>query len=175
MNANFGPPPAPGGVKNVTTTLAVDTSTLGANTLTVGAQVNSGSSGTATVTYYVTNSYTFAFDPPVSPSPALNVAHAGQQIPVKFDVLDASGNPVLGLAMPPVSIGFVPASCANLATTIDTTIPLSDDLVASGFRELGSGDYLYAWKTPKSLAGTCGQLQINLGDGTLHTADFSFK
>jgi hypothetical protein len=174
-NANFGPPPAPGGVENVTITQAVDTSTLGANTVTVGAQANMGySSGSATVTYYVTNSYTFAFDPPVSPSPALNVAHAGQQIPVKFDVSDANGNPVLGLKMPLVSIGFVPAACASLDALDDTTIPVSD-IVTSGLTELGSGDYLYAWKTPTSLAGTCGQLQINLGDGTLHTADFKFK
>ena len=35
--------------------------------------------------------------------------------------------------------------------------------------------YIYVWKTDKSWTGTCRQLQVQLNDGTLHTANFKFK
>ncbi len=35
--------------------------------------------------------------------------------------------------------------------------------------------YVYVWKTEKSWAGTCRQLQVTLNDGTVHTANFKFK
>ena len=35
--------------------------------------------------------------------------------------------------------------------------------------------YIYVWKTEKSWAGSCRQLQVQLNDGTLHTANFKFK
>jgi Bacterial lectin len=161
-------------VENAPSGSAIDTSTTGTKTLTVSANVSSGSPGKVFASFNVTSSYTFiGFSSPVSNLPTLNVAQAGQAIPVKFQVLDANGNPVLGLTMPPVSIIFAPAPCSTFNTTGDT--PISTMASGnSGFQESGD-NYQYNWKTPKSLAGTCGQLQVNLGDGVIHAADFQFK
>jgi hypothetical protein len=35
--------------------------------------------------------------------------------------------------------------------------------------------YTYVWKSSKSWAGTCRQLTVVLKDGSIHTANFSFK
>ena len=37
-----------------------------------------------------------------------------------------------------------------------------------------NGQYSYTWKTSKGWAGTCRQFQLQLIDGTLHTATFMF-
>lgn len=155
------------------------TSQPGTYTLTVNAQVNGGappptSTLSATEQYSVSSLQFIGFDAPITNSPTLNIAQAGQGVPVAFQVVNASGNPVTNLTMPPVSIVFAPAPCADLDTTADATIPVNAS-GNSGFQNLGGGDYEFVWKTAKSLSGTCGQLQVNLGDGVLHTADFKFK
>ena len=154
---------------------ALPTSQGGTFTLTVNPQADSGSGVSASVQYNVQNTFQFiGFDAPITNSPTLNVAQAGQAIPVAFQVLFANGIPDTNLTMPPVSIVFDPAPCTDLDTTSATTIP-ADASGNSGFQNLGDGNYQFVWKTPKSLSGTCGQLQVNLGDGVLHTADFKFK
>ena len=35
--------------------------------------------------------------------------------------------------------------------------------------------YIYVWKTEKSWAGGCRQLQLKLADGTTQVANFKFK
>jgi hypothetical protein len=35
--------------------------------------------------------------------------------------------------------------------------------------------YTYVWKTEKAWAGTCRQLRLKLGDGTMHRANFMFR
>jgi hypothetical protein len=39
----------------------------------------------------------------------------------------------------------------------------------------GSNQYTYVWKTDKSWAGTCRQLQMQLNDGSTQIANFKFK
>lgn len=104
---------------------------------------------------------------------ATNLAKGGQAIPIKFQVLDSTGNPVSTLAMPPVSIASASRSCASGSVsdiTLDSTATGN-----SGFQNLGGGNYQFNWATSKSWSGTCRQLQVNLGDGVLHTANFQFK
>ena len=38
-----------------------------------------------------------------------------------------------------------------------------------------TNQYKYNWKTPKSYAGSCYQLDVKLIDGTSHKANFKFK
>lgn len=104
---------------------------------------------------------------------ATNLAKAGQAIPIKFQVLDSSGNPVSTLAMPPVSISSASRSCAS-GTVSDITLD-STATGNSGFQNLGGGNYQFNWSTSKSWSGTCRQLQVNIGDGVIHTANFQFK
>lgn len=117
--------------------------------------------------------YTFVgFASPVD-NTATNLAKAGQAIPIKFQVLAASGNPVSNLAMPPVMIDSASRSCS---TGIVSDITLDSTSTGnSGFQNLGGGNYQFNWATSKSWSGTCRQLQVNIGDGVLHTANFQFK
>jgi hypothetical protein len=110
----------------------------------------------------------------VTSSPVLNIANAGRTIPIKFQVLDANSNPVLNLTSPPVSLQSFLAGCASLDTSVSSTVDTTAS-GASGFQNLGGGFYQFNWATLKVWAGTCRQLQINLGDGVLHLADFQFK
>ena len=38
-----------------------------------------------------------------------------------------------------------------------------------------ANQYVYVWKTAKTLAGTCQTLQLKLIDGTMHYANFKFR
>jgi sugar lactone lactonase YvrE len=112
------------------------------------------------------------FKSPINNPPDVNVAKAGQTIPVKFQVV-ANGFPVLNLTMPPVAISVTQGgSCSGSAT--DLTV--SDASGNSGFQDLGDGNYQFNWKTQKSMAGTCAVLQVTIGSlGVAQTAKFQFK
>ena len=112
------------------------------------------------------------FGSPVS-NTELNGAKAGQAIPIKFQVLDASNKPVLNLTAPPVTIVSVPLSCNTSEPSTDMTTASATG--NSGFQNLGGGNYQFNWSTSKSWAGTCRQIQVSLGSGNLHTANFKFK
>lgn len=117
--------------------------------------------------------YTFVgFASPVD-NTATNLAKAGQAIPIKFQVLDSSGNPVSNLTMPPVSIVSASRSCTTGVVSDITTDSTATG--NSGFQNLGGGNYQFNWATSKAWSGTCQQLQVNLGDGVIHTANFQFK
>lgn len=152
------------------------TSQVGTYMLTVTPDVNAvGLGQSAQITYSVSGFQFIGFDAPVTNSPVLNVATAGQAIPIAFQVLDANNNPVTNLTMPPVTIVFVPSSCSSFPTSAETDLPDVSAAGNSGFQNEGDGIYTYVWKTLKSQKGTCGQLQVSLGDGAVHTADFQFK
>jgi hypothetical protein len=111
------------------------------------------------------------FTSPVDNPPVLNKAKAGQTIPLKWRVLDASGNPVTNLTSVTVRVS---------STACTTGLPL--DAIeeyaagASGLQNLGNGYYQYNWKTPKSYAG-CRTIHLDLGEdgGITHDAQFQFK
>ena len=158
---------------NVPSGAAVDTSSVGTKTFTVTAVVSAGPTAAASSSYTVTSYQFIGFSSPVS-NTGLNIANAGRTIPIKFQVLDANGNPVLNLTSPPVSLQSVQVNCTGFATlpaaTVDAT-PTGQ----SGFQNLGGGFYQFNWATLNVWAGTCRQLQVTLGDGVLHKADFKFK
>jgi hypothetical protein len=57
------------------------------------------------------------------------------------------------------------------------TLEVIEETVTAGASSLSydavSGRYTYIWKTEKSWAGSCRQLQIRFNDGELYTARFS--
>jgi len=159
----------------ITNGLPIDTFSLGMKTFTAEAAVVSGPTAKASSSYTITSAYQFiGFFSPVNNPPNLNIATAGRAVPVKFQVLDANGKPVLNLTAPPVSIASVSANCTALGAMTDTTITTSAS-GSSGFQNLGGGFYQFNWTTLRAWAGTCRQLQVNLGDGVLHVANFQFK
>jgi hypothetical protein len=133
-----------------------------------GAKDNAGNTNSASVTYSVIYNWTGFFRPVDNPS-VLNVAKAGSAIPVKFSL---SGNQ--GLAI--MATGY-PASKVVLCDTVDDAGADSiEETVTAGASSLQydatTDQYIYVWKTDKSWAGSCRQLQVQLTDGTRHVANF---
>ncbi len=99
-----------------------------------------------------------------------NVVNAGAAVPVKFGLGGDQGLDIVAAGYP----SAVPIGCA-------TGIPLGagDESVAATFGPLTydatAGRYQFIWKTQKSYAGECLQLQLKLTDGSRHTADFGFR
>ena len=75
-------------------------------------------------------------------------------------------------------ITSVSVTCAALTQGTDAVEEYAPG--ASGLQNLGGGAYQINWATPKSFAGTCRRLRLDLGeknpDGTrfYRTADFRF-
>ena len=112
------------------------------------------------------------FAAPVDASPRVNVAKAGQTIPLKFSVVDDAGLPVPGITG--FTINVTDQRCA-LGSTLDQIEEYASG--GSGLRDFGDGDYQFNWATPKSYARSCKQLTLSLPsgyDGGVLTAEFTF-
>ncbi|HYN87315.1 MAG TPA: family 43 glycosylhydrolase, partial [Ardenticatenaceae bacterium] len=117
-----------------------------------------GDSASATATYRVAYGFS-AFAQPVDNAPAVNLATAGQVIPLKWRLTDASGAPVTTLAS--VTVTAVSRACGA-----DTVASIEEYAAGeSVLQNLGDGYYQYNWKTPKAFAGSCRTLKLDLGEG----------
>jgi CSLREA domain-containing protein len=109
------------------------------------------------------------FASPVNDAPTLNLAKAGQTIPLKWHLADASGHPITHLESVSVAV-----------TSLDCSAGTSTDAIeeytrgTSGLQNLGDGYYQYNWATPKGYARSCRTMSLDLGDGIAHTALFQF-
>ena len=110
------------------------------------------------------------FTHPVDNGGVLNVLKAGQAVPLKWRLLDATGAPVTDLSSAVVTV-------ASLACSAGTTPDLVEEVAAgaSALQNLGDGYYQLNWKSPKAYAGSCKTLHLDIGDGVLHDALFQFK
>jgi hypothetical protein len=149
---------------------AIDTSSAGAKSFTVNAADHAGNPASASASYNVVYNFS-GFSSPVDPAPTLNVAKAGQTIPLKWRIIDANGAPVTNLSG--VTVTAVSLSC-SLGTTTDALEEYASG--DSGLQNLGDGYYQFNWKTPKTYANSCKTLKLNLGEGAgfEHTALFKF-
>ena len=123
--------------------------------------------GTLTVSAYTV----IGFTSPVDNLPTLNVAKAGQAIPLKWRVLDHLGNPVTNIASVGSMLGTM--SCTSSGTDLVEEYAPGN----SGLINHGNGYYQFNWKTPTSYANSCRTFVLTLGDGaTTHLkANFQFK
>lgn len=147
---------------------ALNTASVGAQTVSCTVTDNAGNQATKTASYTV--AYQFGtFSAPIAGGTTLNVAKAGQTIPLKWRLVDAGGQPIISLTTATVSVATL--SCA-LGTSSDAVEEYTAG--ASGLQNLGNGYYQYNWKTPKDYAGSCKTLSLDLGEGLTHTALFQF-
>jgi hypothetical protein len=100
----------------------------------------------------------------------LNIAAAGQAVPLKWRLTDTAGNPVTTLTT--VSVTVVSVAC-TAGQTRDEVEEYATG--ASGLQNLGSGEYQFNWKTPKAYAKSCKTMRLDLGEGALRTANFQFR
>jgi hypothetical protein len=151
----------------------VDTSTIGVKSVVFTAVDNVGHTETKTCVYSVIFAF-HGFFQPVDNLPVMNSVKAGSAVPVKFDLSGNQGLNIFAAGYPKTKM----ISCADSSALDDI-----ESTVTAGASSLSYdatvnppvGQYIYVWKTEKSWAGTCRQLDVMLVDGTVHSAKFKFK
>lgn len=119
----------------------------------------------------VTGCYQFTgFFQPVDMN-ALNIAKAGQAIPVKWRLLDGLGLPISNPASF-VGLYSYSVSCSDLSSTPPDVIETYSG--SSGLQYSGDGYWQFNWKTPKSYAGTCRKMYV-LFQGGLKSPEVVFQ
>jgi hypothetical protein len=120
------------------------------------------------------NLYAFeGFFSPIDNVPTVNKANAGQAIPVKWRLTDKNGMPVSD----PASFKGITSTRVGCASLAEFPINYVDEPAtgSSGLQYLGDGWWQFNWKTPKTYSGQCRTMKLTLNDGSVHTANFSFK
>ena len=147
-----------------------NTSTVGPHSFAVNATDVAGNPASLTHTYAVQYSF-LGFFSPVDNLPVLNGVNAGRAIPLKWELRDALGNPVLNLANV-AGITYVQIACGS--ESVDPMEYVADDSGTSELRLTATG-YHFNWKTEKGFANRCYTLRVALNDSTVHEAKFKFK
>jgi hypothetical protein len=119
----------------------------------------------------------------------LNIAQAGQTIPLKWQLMyptcpagsqscfGFNGGPVTNSALAPAGYVTILAAigCSFAPGTTPTNEIAVDNGSQTGLINDGNGSYHFNWKTLKSYSGSCRTATVNVGDGVPHNADFRFK
>lgn len=117
--------------------------------------------------------YTFSgFYPPVDNLPTINIAKAGQAIPIRWSLKKTDGSFVSDLGMV-VSYGYGTVTCGS--GTTDTIEEYSDAGLTSLRYDTSANQFVLTSKTNKTWAGSCKTFTLTLSDGTKHQASFQFK
>jgi hypothetical protein len=150
-------------------TKSVDTSSTGTKTVTFTAKDKVGHSVTKNCDYTV-NTHTFTgFSSPVDNPNYLNSMKAGQAVPLKWQLKDASGNPVTNLQS--VTVTTTSRDCTSGVAGTDVVEEYATG--SSSLQNLGGGYYQFNWASPKSYANSCKTLTLN-GVGVQQQAYFKF-
>jgi hypothetical protein len=146
--------------------VAVGTCTIAAN-----QAGNANYSPAPQVTQGVAIGYGFVgLSQPIDNLPVINKANAGQAVPIKWRLVDASGAPVTTLTTATVTVVTLTCSGGSTPDQLEEYATGS-----SGLQNLGNGYYQFTWKTPKSYASSCKTMHLDLGAGVTHQAYFEFK
>ncbi len=136
---------------------------------------NSNASGNNDIWLYeftiASTGYEFSgFTAPVDAWPVTNSMKAGAAVPVKFSLGGDRGLEIFAAGSP----SSRPLSCdANAPTDpVEQTVSAGGSSLAY---DAATDTYTYVWKTARSWAGTCRQLDLAFADDTSAQAKFSFK
>lgn len=149
----------------------LDTSSPGQHTFEVTARDNLGNTTKRVINYSVVYSFT-GFTAPVNNLPIVNVAQAGQTIPITWTIRDYAGAGISdSSSFLQVSSATVPCDSADITDEVEWTT------ASTGLKYLGGGTWRYNWQTSKSYAGSCRTLRLKLSDGVAEgrSASFRFK
>jgi hypothetical protein len=131
-------------------------------------------SNIATVSITVKVVYAFTgFKSPIDNPPVVNVAKAGQSVPVKWRITHLDGTPITD----PVSFKSVTSYTVACDTLLgDPAAEVEEYSVgSSGLQNLGDGYWQFNWQAPKTYLGKCRTMVLTLADGSTHEASFRFK
>jgi hypothetical protein len=94
----------------------------------------------------------------------MSVFKAGSTVPVKFQLMDATGHIVQANTLP---IWLTPVNAGPLAASVNETTYTDSPSSGSAFRwDPTSQQYIYNWNTAKSQAGSYWQIGVKLDDGS---------
>ena len=152
--------PSPSCIGPVADGAFIDTASVGSKSFTVDTEDASGNTDSVTHNYSVVYGFQGFFSP--VDNTMLNVAKAGQAVPLKFRLVDANGTPITNLSSATVK-------ASSLSCSLGETTDLVEEYASgsSGLQNLGDGYYQFNWKTPKSYAKSCKTVSLDLGDGRL--------
>jgi len=95
------------------------------------------------------------------------MVHAGQSVPVQFQLGGSQGVNVLAAGYPQEQ---------QVDCTTGAPIGTATQTATAGGGGLqfdpSTNTYTYVWRTPRAAAGTCLVFILGLNDGTLHRANF---
>ncbi len=155
----------------------LDTSTVGVQQFSVKATDVAGNQHMSGCDYTVeppAPTFTFeGFFTPVDNAPEVNQVKAGQGIALKWRLRDSQGALITDIAEI-TSLSYHPTMCSDGATLEESEI--ADASGQSGLRfDETDEQFVYVWKSPKSLQGSCADFIVGLSDGTTHVTHFAFK
>lgn len=110
------------------------------------------------------------FFPPVVARPTLNPTSAGSTVSVKFSLGGNQGLNIFARGYP--SSGSITCGTNPSIDPTERTSPLPPSGLTYSSK---THQYTYAWKTSKSWAGSCRQLEVEFNDGSVLRANFKFK
>ena len=106
----------------------------------------------------------------VDNQPVLNIAIAGNVIPVKFSLVGDKGLDIFAAGTPTVEKVYCPITYDK--NVVEKYVSLATPPLSYNATK---DKYKFTWQTDAAWAGTCQLFTIELNDGTTHTALFKFK
>ncbi|MCI4567896.1 PxKF domain-containing protein [Lysobacter sp. CFH 32150] len=144
------------------------TGSIGSKSVTCTVTDAAGNSANASANYRVAYGFV-GFSSPVANPPTLNVFKAGRSAPFRWRVVDAQGAPVNNLTA--ASVGATAIACPS-ATENRISVYGGGN---SQLQNLGNGYYQLDWSAPSGYRNTCKRVNLDLGDGEAHPAQFKFN
>ncbi len=144
------------------------TATVGSKTASCTVTDAAGNSASAGASYRVVYGFV-GFSSPLQNPPTLNVLKAGRSVPVRWRLVDAQGAPVSNLGT--AAIGTTAIACPS---AVENRISVYGG-ANSQLQNLGNGYYQLDWAAAVGYRATCRRLNLDLGDGQAHPAQFKFN
>ena len=147
---------------------ALATASVGSKSVACTATDAAGNTAGASANYRVVYGFS-GFSAPLQNPPVLNVLKSGRSASMRWRLLDAQGAPVSNLASAAVDVTAItcPSATENRLTTYGGS--------SGQLQNLGNGYYQVDWLAPSSYRNTCRRVNIGLGDGEAHLAQFKIN
>ena len=151
-------------------TVALETGSVGLKTASAPTATDhvGHDSDPAACQYSVVYDFSGFFQPVDNNLP--NSTKAGASVPVKWRLTDANG---VGISDPSSFVSLVSNTSSGACS--GSPDALEEYAGSSGLQYLGDGYWQFNWKTPKSYAGQCRTMKLNLLDGQSKIASFVFR
>lgn len=153
----------------------LDTATVGQKTVTVTAADQAGNQSSQACAYRVIYDFLGAggFAAPIKGDATVNTAKAGSTVPVKWQLPDGNGSFIYSLGAVS-AVQFQQSACEGFGA-LENTVPTEATSTSGLHYDPTTNQYVYNWKTAKSMSGNCYTMILRFNDGSDYRANFSLK